>query len=312
MDIKGETRTLFLVHKQADLDAVGSSYFLQQRYGGDIGSPNSADGGAKKLIDHLDIDLKSSPDISKYEQIVVVDTPSPAQLEPIKIDGSSENTVIIDHHQSDQWSEDIVFEDRTSCAEVVFELVQPETLTREEGTALISGILADTSSLKRGDHHTFRNLSEILERSRVSLQSVKDILYDDYSYSEKIARIKGAKRLSHREVNGMIIASTNIGAFESSVAGSLLGLGADVGLTGSNRKERFLLSARARESIVEEGLNIGDILFQITEDFNDIEGGGHAGAGVLSGVGDLERFKNICVDRIVEYIREEEIKRPLD
>jgi len=311
MEIKENKKTLFLIHQHADPDAVGSSYFLSQIFSGDVASPTPPSRLGKTLSSFLDLDVQRTVDFKNYEQIVVLDTSNPSQLEPLVIPKDKDITLVIDHHLSNSWEDDIElhFEDRTSCSEIVYDMVKKEDLTEKEGIALISGILTDTSFLKRGDSRTFLSLGEILEKSGVSIQAVKGVLYESRSYSEKIARLKGGKRSSFTEVDGVIIAHTEIGAFEGSVTSYLLKGGADIAfcLNRSKKKNALRISGRASEKLVKKGMDVGKIFTDLSKKRKNMDGGGHPGAAVLS-VSNLSKendhYVNLCLDRIISTVKE--------
>ncbi len=310
MEIEKDEEILFLIHQHADPDAIGSAYFLQRRWGGKIASPADPSGTGQNLLTFLRFQLYDEVDFSEFDRIVILDTPDPTQLEPFE--PPEEKRFVIDHHLNSSWDEDIFFKDRTSCCEIVYEMEEPKELTREEGLALISGIFTDTSSLRRGTSETFRVLSEIMEKSRVPLEDVKSILFDERSYSEKIARLKGVQRSSFREVNGYIIVKTEIGAFEGSVSSYLLKGGADIAFSGSEDEGRFRISGRAVEDVLECRIDLGRMFKSIQEDDPEVYGGGHPGAGVLSGKGSVEKYLDLCVEKAVDEIKEKGIGKPKD
>jgi len=302
MEIEEDEEILFLIHQHADPDAVGSAYFLQKRWGGIVASPTGPSGTGKNLLTFLGLELHRDIEFSEFDRIVVLDTPDPSQLEPF--DPPKDKMFMIDHHRSSSWDEDIFFKDRTSCCEIVYEMEKPKELTKDEGMALISGIYADTSSLRRGTPETFRVLSELMEKSGVGLEEVRSVLFDKRSYSEKIARLKGAQRSSFCEVNGFIIAKTEIGAFEGSVSSYILRGGADIALSGSEDEDSFRISGRAEEGVLEKGIDLGRIFKSIQEEDPEVSGGGHPGAAVLNGEGQVEKYLDLCVEKIVSEIKE--------
>jgi len=310
MEIEKDEKILFLIHQHADPDAIGSAYFLQRRWGGKIASPADPSGTGQNLLTFLRFQLYNEVDFSEFDRIVILDTPDPTQLEPFEL--PEEKRFVIDHHLNSTWDDDLFFRDRTSCCEIVYEMVKPENLTREEGIALISGIFTDTSSLRRGRFETFKILSEIMEKSQVSLDEVRSILFDKRSYSEKIARLKGAQRSSHREVNGFIIVKTEIGAFEGSVSSYLLRGGADIAFSGSEDENGFRISGRAREDVLERGIDLGRLFKTIQKTDSQAFGGGHPGAGVLTGEGPVEKYLDLCVEKIADEIKEKGIGKSKD
>ena len=301
--------TLFLSHQNADADAIGSLYFLNSRYGGKIGLPDPPSASGKRLAEYLGLEFDICPDVSLYEPIVVVDTPDPKQLEPIVL--PEEGIIVIDHHRTNLWDDDVFYQDRTSCTELLFDLVKPRELTEKEAMALISGIVTDTSNLRRGDVNTFTTLGKIMSMTDVTLNSVFNILSQPRSYSERISRLKGATRLDFQRINGCLIAYSYVSSFESSICSMLLNVGADVALAASQRGNDILISARVRGDLTESGFDIGAIFKDISETSNTLSGSGHPGAGVIQGRGDVETVIKEIVDMAIEMIRKEGITKPL-
>jgi len=310
MEIEKDEEILFLIHQHADPDAIGSAYFLQRRWGGKIASPTGPSGTGKNLLNFLGFELNNEIEFSEFDRIVILDTPDPSQLEPFE--PPKEKRSVIDHHRSSSWEEEIYFKDRTSCCEIVYEMEEPKELTREEGVALIGGIFTDTSSLRRGTSETFKVLSEIMEKSGVELEEVRSTLFDKRSYSEKIARLKGVQRSSYHEVNGFIIVKTEIGAFEGSVSSYILRGGADVALSGSENEDGFRISGRAKEDVLERGIDIGRLFKSIQKSDSKAFGGGHPGAGVLTGEGSVGEYLDLCIEKIVDEIKEQGLGKTKD
>ncbi len=309
MEFEKGIPTLFLSHQNADPDAIGSLNFLKSRIGGEIALPDAPDSTGKRLVNYLDIKYTLNPDFSEYEQGIVIDTPDPEQLKPIELDGI-EKLIVIDHHPTNHWDGKIIYEERTSCAEIVFDLLKPDKLSKKEAIGLMAGMITDTSHFKRADPLTFRTAADILEKGGISLQQVTDIIKEDRRYSEKISRLKGAKRSKYLEINGYLIAYTKVSSFESSVSNLLLIAGADISFTASQRDDKFLISGRAKEELTKSGIDVGKILKTIGDTKEGVSGGGHLGAAVLKGTGEVDEFLDECVDCAVNEIREQGLNRP--
>ena len=89
-------RKVVLVHGNADMDAMGSAYAISKAFpDADIFAPNGIDRITKVVVDKLDVKFLENCDISTYEQVVVVDTSSPEQLEMDQT--VPDDAVVIDH-----------------------------------------------------------------------------------------------------------------------------------------------------------------------------------------------------------------------
>lgn len=304
MKLEEGVPTLFLTHQKADPDAIGSIFFLKERFEGDVGLPNEPGKTGRRLLEALEMDYTLDPNIDRYEQIIVVDTPNYEQLGPLE--PPLERISVIDHHPSPGWDGDLkdyIYEDRRSCAEIVYDLVDPGSVSPKEGKALIAGMMTDTSFFKRADESTFSTLLEVMKRSGVTIEEAVELVSVERSFSEKICRFKGMRRLDYNRINGYLISSTVVGSFESSVSSLILKAGADIAFSGSQRDHRILVSGRASSEMVELGIDLGGFFDEIAEGYYGT-GGGHRGAAVLKGCGDVEETLDDCVDRMHRKISE--------
>ncbi len=114
--------------------------------------------------------------------------------------------------------------------------------------------------------------------------------------------MKGGQRLRYQSLGNYIVAVSQVSSFESDVSGALLSLGADIAFVGSQREDGFRISARATQTIVKEGLHLGNLMVDVGKE-NGCNGGGHDGAAGLSGVGDVEAMLNICIKRTKKALK---------
>lgn len=310
MELEEGGNYLFIAHQNADPDAIGSMYLLWSRYDGVIGLPNDPDSRGKRLVEYLEIEPVICPEIDGYDKIVIVDTPDPRQLEPITIPETG--FIVIDHHQNNLWENDVIHEDRTSCVEMIYDMIEPDKISTKEAVAILAGILTDTSGLRRGDSFTFRTLSRIMSKTDVTIDLVQNILSRPRSYSEKICRLKGASRSYHSRVNGILICSSSVSSYESSVCNSLLNTGADVAFVASKKNDEILVSARVKSDLVENGFDLGIVFKKVTEVCKTVSGGGHQGAGVLRGKGDVKTVLDCLIKGAEEHILSMGIERSKD
>ena len=306
-----EGRTLVLMHGNADPDAVGSAYAIAAAFPGtDMHAPEGLDRISKILQERYSIELKDNVNLSDYSAIVVVDTSSPEQLGPVggHIAGD-ERLVVIDHHATTgDWQAPLSFiEQRTSCAEVVWHLFAEwgirSEMGRETAELLLAGIITDTGHFRFADSGTFLAVHGIMEAGGISLQDVMSSISARTDQSEIISVLKGAQRMKFERCCGSIVAQSNGSAFEASVSRAILNLGADVVFVGSQRKERFRISARANHSLIKRGFNLASLLSELGAE-TLTEGGGHPGAAGVSGVGDAEAMLHMAVEKTKEWLRE--------
>jgi len=119
-------------------------------------------------------------------------------------------------------------------------------------------------------------LSELIDIGG-DFELANNLLQNNMSYGERIARIKGARRLSYYTHDQKLIVISKVGAFEASVARSLINMGADVVLVLGIKNNEMRGSGRTNI----KNLNIGNIMKIIGDKFGGT-GGGHAAAAGLN------------------------------
>lgn len=298
---------VILVHANADSDAVGSAYALQRCFPpAVICAPGGVDRVAKLVLDRLGGDFQENCDLSSFDQVLVVDTSSPEQLAPLT--GFPRDTVVIDHHnRTDKWDVDTYFCDpsKTSCTELVLDIIhaagrEPDA---ETALALMAGMLTDSGHFQFARPPLLRAFAQLMDASQLQMDEAMAITRNEVSTSERAAILKGAQRCRFDRVGDMVVASSQGSSFEASICRGLLNLGADVAFVGSQRQERYRISARATQSVVRRGLHLGKVLESIGGE-TESDGGGHGGAAGISGVGDVEALLHICTEKTMSLFRE--------
>ena len=289
---------LYLCHRNADPDAVGSAYTLAQAIGGDVGIVDGCNRVAKMLINELDIEIVNNPDPSDYDFTVVVDTSTQVQLNDIILG----KYAVVDHHSTCSLKNNAEFylhRNVSSTAEIVFNILEcmQAPLLRKSGISLIAGIITDTGNFKYATPQSFRVLAQIIEKCGVEYGEVIDILASTpQDISMRIATLKAAMRANIHRIDNIIIATSTISSFGGSAAGVLTHIGADVSFVGSMKDDITRISGRARRSAIDLGVNMGKIMEEVSEYYNGT-GGGHDGAAGLDVVGvDTQDVLNKCVD----------------
>jgi phosphoesterase RecJ-like protein len=300
-------RKLILLHGNADPDALGCGYAIARSFPeADICAPGGMDKIAKVIAAKLNLKVLEWADVMKYDQVVVVDTSSPDQLGEFA--SVPEDTIIIDHHaRSERWGTRTYYCDdsRKSCAEIVYHILKIAgvKVERDVGLALLAGMLTDSGHFRYSNGALLHAFADLMEDAGVEIDEVTSMTDLEPEISERISQLKGAQRIRFDRIGDRIVAISVGSAYESSVCKGMLSIGADVAFVGSQRDERFRLSARARPEMVRMGFHLGKLLEEVgTETSND--GGGHGGAAGLVGVGDVEAILNICMQRTMDFLRE--------
>ena len=294
-------RLLILCHSNADPDAVGSAFAVQQAFShkevriccDGISRP------AKHLLAALDIDfapLDFAPDA-----ILVVDTATPEQLGSCRdLLSLTDNVCSIDHHASPLLTAPVMYNaPATSTAEMVWRVLDrpSDVIIRK---ALLAGILTDTGHLRFATRDTFAAVQEILGDDIV-FEEIYSLLREDIDMSQKTALMKALQRMKVVKVNDFLIVKTSIGAFESFVARTLLNVGADVVLIVNEKRGQRLI-ARASRRAVEKGVDLSKIMMDVGLEY-DGEGGGHPPAAGAKGVNDYKKASNQVIDTITSIFK---------
>ena len=121
--------------------------------------------------------------------------------------------------------------------------------------------------------------------------------------SEKIARIKAAQRAKTQIVNGWVLATAEVGAFQASAARGLLGLGADVAVVAGIDKRLLKVSMRSTDRFYREsGVHLGrDVSLPLSYEF-DGSGSGHPTAAGFNGTGEVTDVLKKSVELISQKI----------
>jgi len=139
----------------------------------------------------------------------------------------------------------------------------------------------------------------------VVAEEALSILYMQMDVSERIARLKAAKRMNLMRLGEWLIGFSNISAYQASVARALLSLGVDVGIVGGEKEGKLRISMRSSKQFNQEtGIHLGrDIAKPLGEQVNGM-GGGHATSAGVNGEGDFKEAAKKCVRLLREKLKD--------
>ncbi len=90
-------RILYLCHRNADPDAIGSAFALQQAFGGDLGAVQDLSRTGQTLAEAIGAEIRIDPRVEDYDLVVIVDTSVRRQLGDIRL----ARYALVDHHLDD-------------------------------------------------------------------------------------------------------------------------------------------------------------------------------------------------------------------
>ncbi len=278
-----------VAHANADPDAIASmllSKSLINAYGinADLICPEGPSRISRDLLGILNIKLNYSRTFpGYYDTIIIVDTSNPAQLGSLQdFNRMGARIILIDHHQPRKLAEianaTVLDDTAASTTELISVILDQLSVrvSREIASMGIMGILYDTGWLRRIGSYTLPALEYLVGQGGSPIQ-VKMVEPD---FSERYARVKAAARLHPTRIcRDLIIAITHVGSFESSVARSLIELGADIVVVVGGGLGKARVSVRVSHRALKMGVEARKLAVFIGEKYGG-EGGGHPQAAM--------------------------------
>jgi nanoRNase/pAp phosphatase (c-di-AMP/oligoRNAs hydrolase) len=289
---------LYLCHRNADPDALGSAFALKEALGGTIGIAGGCDRVASLLAKQLNIEFVVDPS-NDYDLVVVVDTSTLTQLNGFQLN----KYAVIDHHATTSLNENAAFylhRNRSSTAEIVLGVLKSmgAPIMRRVAFALIAGIITDTGNFKYASADSFKAVAELIELSGIEYSEVMEALSSvPQDVSMRLAFLKAAQRASIERLDDWIIVTSQVSSFSGSAASNLISIGADVAFVASKDDEVVKVSARARKCAINAGVNLARLMEEISVKFNGT-GGGHEGAAGMDVYGEVDSILASCIEYV--------------
>ena len=270
------------MHKNADVDALASAYYLSIIFGNSVIASDGMDRFAKTLAEKFSINVVQELPGENFEEIITVDAASREQLGKFKdmwVDA------VYDHHASNDIIAEtrMVKEDYPSCAEMLYDIFG-KVNSREAGILLLGGIITDTRWFRFANTRTFEIFNRIMKDMDIEFSEISELFDFPYVQSEKVAILKGFQRMKFRTKGRKIICATVVGAYESSFAVFVQNL-VDVVFVASQRKKEVRIIGRSKEA------DLLEIFRLASEDFGCTYGG-HRNAAGMACMGDPEAILN--------------------
>lgn len=290
LDELWEGTTLVLSHRNADIDAMGSSVAVAAMFPNvTIGAVESVSRGANNLLEAYGdrfpvlVDPMVEDETSPWDRILFLDTATPSQVDPY--DRYLSSSIVVDHHALNKALAEVnpryhCEPESPSCAQIVHRLAVEAgaEVDADAARALVAGILADTERFRIAPNLAVQDALTILHEGGLELPDViQSIEKPTYDRSHAIAMLKSARRSEHFEIGRFILARSRVGAFEASAARHLVSMGADVALVTSEEGDTVSITGRAGRRAVDAGFHLGEYFQELARRTGG-DGGGHAGA----------------------------------
>jgi len=316
-----KSRSILIVgHQNADPDAVCSGYALltfarrvNKKLDLEFASPEGVSKLSKLLLQTIPMEVNETPDPSKFDAIITVDTNTVQQLGPLRemVVSSGKPLVMIDHHaphpENAKLAEFVLCDDKsTSTCEMILGLYRANRmkLPAHVSQALLVGMLVETGHLSIGTKRTFEAACALIESGADPQKAMGEIRIP-MDESERIARIKSAQRTRVERIGKWLIALSEVGSYHASAARALVSLGAHVAIVAGKRNNELTVSLRCTHDFISEtGMHLGTKLANPLGQRFDGMGGGHATAAGASAKGEVQDVLTASVQLIREFLSE--------
>jgi nanoRNase/pAp phosphatase (c-di-AMP/oligoRNAs hydrolase) len=309
-----EGTTLVLSHRNADIDAMGSSIAVAAMFPGvTIGAVESVSRGANNLLENYNdrfpvlVDPRVEDETSPWDRILFVDTATPSQVDPY--DRYLSSSIVVDHHALNKALVEVnpryhCEPESPSCAQIVHRLAVEAgaQVNADAARALVAGILADTERFRIAPNLAVQDALTILHEGGLELPDViQSIEKPTYDRSHAIAMLKSARRSEHFEFGRFILARSRVGAFEASAARHLVSMGADVALVTSEEGDTVSITGRAGRRAVDAGFHLGEYFQELARRTGG-DGGGHAGAAGFKAQVPADELEQAALELAKEWL----------
>lgn len=316
--VRSATSVVVLCHQNADPDAVCSAHALRSLLHKlspetpvKIVCPEGVSSSTRQLVENLGMTVPDAKFPERVDLAIMVDTNTIDQLGPAgeRLVKQETPLIVVDHHHPHPdtvrvASLVIVDESAAAAAEVVFKLFNASKaeIETEEARSLLAAIFVETRHFLLARESTF-SIAAALVRAGAEPRHLSELLSSPISRSERIARLKAAGRSQIALVGDWIIATSELGSYQSSAARALLSLGAHVALVAGESKEKTRVNMRATEDFHHKtGFHLArDLSIPIGKKMAGV-GGGHPTAAGLSVPGSAKDALEICVDTLRNYL----------
>ncbi len=266
---------------------------------------------ANQVLSKLAPDMEIIEETNRdYEFVVILDTNSSLQLGPAMIQYvlDPSKVLIIDHHEENPRIHEIadyaiVKSDRSSVCEVLTDLyIQLDVpITKLIADLLLTGMLFDTRRFFYADQKTLETAVSLI-KCGADYNACVGALVIKADRSERIARLKAARRLDIHNVGEWLIVTAKIGAYEASACRGLIELGADVAIVGGKPSKNVVrISTRSTQEFYNiTGVNLSTDVMEPIGELIDGKGGGHPNAAGANG----KRGRTKALAHSVELIRD--------
>ena len=315
--LKGK-KILVLTHKGADVDAMSASSILYLLFKKsnfvEIAVPEHLNKTAEKLAEQMEIPFTMKPDFSMFDTLLIADLNSYSMLGNLAREARDfkGKKFLFDHHTKSGESIEADYcecvESAASTTEVLWNEMKKHSIKPNEKIALLTacGLITDSAGFSFVSRDSFKVMAEALELTEKNFRDIRELFSVEVEFSERLARLKAARKSRLYRIGDFVVVTSEIGAFESQSASALVGIAADAAFVAMKSKGIVRVSGRARFKFVEVfGLDLARDIFQPLNEFFEGEGGGHVTAAAFTGKAKSGQVVlDKCMDLLLEKLHE--------
>lgn len=306
-----------VLHQSADPDALGSAAALAILLKAKTGNEchifaEGLNRSAKNIAEAFDISLTPAEDLVKFSTIIFVDLNNIEQSGILADHFTTKGSVVfcIDHHtlheELPKFVHFLLHDNQIrATAELVLKLwiASGETMSPDVATLLACGLVYDSRHFFIARNSTFENFATLLQHG-ADYQFVINLLSTPLDKSERLARLKAAKRVVVYDEFDLLIAATFIGSYEASVCRGLISLGADIAIACASKKDEVRLSARCNNEVISKwGIDLAKHVMEPLGEQIGGAGGGHPSAAGANGTASSDHALGLALQLLRKELK---------
>lgn len=305
------------MHQSADPDAVGSAaaltnlLTLRSKVNVQMFA-ESLNRSAKNVADAFNLPLATPQDLAKHSTIILVDLNNVEQMGTLApyFPKKDVTTFCVDHHVPHKDLPKLVNfslydDDICSTAELVLQIWEASghSPSADVATLLASGLVYDSRHFHIATNKTFEHFLSLL-RYGADYKRVLNLLSTPLDKSERVARLKAAKRTVVYDEFGLLIAATTIRSYEASASRALIGLGADIALACATKKDEVRISSRCASAVNRDyGLDLAKDVMEPLGELIGGAGGGHPSAAGANGTASSDHALGLALQLLRKTLK---------
>mgnify|MGYP000085342583 CR=1 FL=1 len=285
---------LIISHRNADADAIVSANLIKKAIVRkkpsirvEILFPNGISTKSKRIYEHLS--MKFSKELKEeyfqYDMLIFIDIGSEEVLESAEklLEAEKPIKILIDHHIHQvqflrKFDLTIISDEVSSTCEIAYEIAKMVNLTIDKRTAItmMAAIIIESRFLHKAKCRTFEILREVC-KGDIEISEAFGLISRDKDFSEKVAILKGLKRMRIYRVDDWLFVFSNLSAYRSETASQIANIGVDFVAIGTEEDNSCKVHIRISDRFLRE-IQVDatrDLVQMLISKFGG-QGGGHA------------------------------------